>query len=75
MRKPDLNLLPIVFALYDELSVSRAARVLGMSRVLTKYKHEVKGRLDFKGTGVDRDDCSRERDDHDNKKGHHDNDD
>ena len=29
--------------------------------VLTKYKHEVKGRLDFTGTGVDRDECSRER--------------
>ena len=26
----DLNLLPIAFALYDELSVSRAARLLGM---------------------------------------------
>jgi DNA-binding transcriptional LysR family regulator len=32
MRSPDLNLLPIAFALYDELSVSRAARVLGMSQ-------------------------------------------
>jgi DNA-binding transcriptional LysR family regulator len=32
MRKPDLNLLPIAFALYDELSVSRAAEVLGMSQ-------------------------------------------
>ena len=31
-EKPDLNLLPIAFALYDELSVSRAARVLGMSQ-------------------------------------------
>jgi DNA-binding transcriptional LysR family regulator len=31
-RHPDLNLLPIAFALYDELSVSRAARVLGMSQ-------------------------------------------
>lgn len=31
-RNLDLNLLPIVFALYDELSVSRAARVLGMSQ-------------------------------------------
>ena len=29
---PDLNLLPIAFALYDELNVSRAARVLGMSQ-------------------------------------------
>lgn len=28
----DLNLLPIAFALYEELSVSRAARVLGMSQ-------------------------------------------
>src|SRR4051812_33698697 len=28
----DLNLLSIAFALYDELSVSRAARVLGMSQ-------------------------------------------
>ena len=26
--------------------------------VLTKYKHEASGRLDFSGTGVDRDDCS-----------------
>jgi hypothetical protein len=31
VRKTDLNLLPIVFALYDELNVSRAARVLGRS--------------------------------------------
>ena len=31
-RQPDLNLLPIVVALYDELSVSRAAGVLGMSQ-------------------------------------------
>lgn len=29
---PDLNLLPIAFVLYDELSVSRAARLLGMSQ-------------------------------------------
>jgi DNA-binding transcriptional LysR family regulator len=29
---PDLNLLPIVVALYEELSVSRAARRLGMSQ-------------------------------------------
>lgn len=29
---PDLNLLPIVVALYDELSVSRAAQQLGMSQ-------------------------------------------
>jgi DNA-binding transcriptional LysR family regulator len=32
VKPPDLNLLPIVFALYDELSVSRAARALGMSQ-------------------------------------------
>jgi len=32
IKNPDLNLLPIAFALYDELSVSRAARVLGMSQ-------------------------------------------
>jgi DNA-binding transcriptional LysR family regulator len=32
MQKPDLNLLPIAFVLYDELSVSRAAQVLGMSQ-------------------------------------------
>src|SRR5262245_56992716 len=31
-RTLDLNLLPIAFALYDELSVSRAARLLGMSQ-------------------------------------------
>ncbi len=31
-KAPDLNLLPIAFALYDELSVSRAARLLGMSQ-------------------------------------------
>jgi DNA-binding transcriptional LysR family regulator len=31
-KTPDLNLLPIVVALYDELSVSRAARLLGMSQ-------------------------------------------
>jgi DNA-binding transcriptional LysR family regulator len=31
-RTPDLNLLPIAVALYDELSVSRAARQLGMSQ-------------------------------------------
>jgi DNA-binding transcriptional LysR family regulator len=31
-KRPDLNLLPIAFALYDELSVSRAARLLGMSQ-------------------------------------------
>jgi DNA-binding transcriptional LysR family regulator len=31
-KGPDLNLLPIAFALYDELSVSRAARLLGMSQ-------------------------------------------
>jgi len=32
MPKLDLNLLPIAFALYDELSVSRAAQALGMSQ-------------------------------------------
>jgi len=32
LPRPDLNLLPIAFALYDERSVSRAARVLGMSQ-------------------------------------------
>ena len=31
-KSPDLNLLPIAIALYDELSVSRAARSLGMSQ-------------------------------------------
>jgi DNA-binding transcriptional LysR family regulator len=31
-KYPDLNLLPIAVALYDELSVSRAARRLGMSQ-------------------------------------------
>ena len=31
-KHTDLNLLPIALALYDELSVSRAARVLGMSQ-------------------------------------------
>jgi DNA-binding transcriptional LysR family regulator len=31
-KTPDLNLLPIAIALYDELSVSRAARQLGMSQ-------------------------------------------
>ena len=31
-KAPDLNLLPIVVALYDELSVSRAAKQLGMSQ-------------------------------------------
>ena len=31
-KPPDLNLLPIAVALYDELSVSRAARSLGMSQ-------------------------------------------
>jgi DNA-binding transcriptional LysR family regulator len=31
-KLPDLNLLPIVVALYDELSVSRAAQHLGMSQ-------------------------------------------
>jgi DNA-binding transcriptional LysR family regulator len=32
MKSPDLNLLQIAFAVYDELSVSRAAKVLGMSQ-------------------------------------------
>ena len=32
MKSPDLNLLRIAFVLYDELSVSRAARLLGMSQ-------------------------------------------
>ena len=32
MKTQDLNLLPIAFALYDELNVSSAARVLGMSQ-------------------------------------------
>ena len=32
MRKVDLNLLPIVLALYDEQNVSRAAQHLGMSQ-------------------------------------------
>jgi DNA-binding transcriptional LysR family regulator len=31
-KTPDLNLLPIAIALYDQLSVSRAARQLGMSQ-------------------------------------------
>ena len=31
-KTPDLNLLPIAVALYDELSVSRVARQLGMSQ-------------------------------------------
>src|SRR5512134_3511304 len=31
-KTPDLNLLPIAVALYEELSVSRAARLLGMSQ-------------------------------------------
>ena len=31
-QRPDLNLLPIVFALYDELNVTRAAHALGMSQ-------------------------------------------
>src|SRR5438067_6720836 len=32
LNKVDLNLLPIALALYDELSVSRAAQTLGMSQ-------------------------------------------
>jgi hypothetical protein len=39
--------------------------------VLTKYKHEVKGPLDFSDTGVNRFECSRERPRH----GHHHDDD
>jgi DNA-binding transcriptional LysR family regulator len=31
-KHPDLNLLPIALAVYDELNVSRAARALGMSQ-------------------------------------------
>jgi DNA-binding transcriptional LysR family regulator len=31
-KTPELNLLPIAIALYDELSVSRAARLMGMSQ-------------------------------------------
>ena len=31
-KSPDLNLLPIVVALYDQLSVSRAAQHLRMSQ-------------------------------------------
>jgi DNA-binding transcriptional LysR family regulator len=31
-RRPDLNLLPILVALYDELNVSGAGRILGMSQ-------------------------------------------
>ncbi len=38
--------------------------------VLTKYKQEVNGRLDFDGTGVDRDDCEGRR-----RHGHDDDDD
>jgi Tannase and feruloyl esterase len=36
--------------------------------VLTKYKHEANGPLDFSGTGVDRRECFHEKDGH----GHHD---
>jgi len=32
MQRPDFNLLPIAFALYDQLNVSRAAHVLSMSQ-------------------------------------------
>jgi Tannase and feruloyl esterase len=35
-------------------------RRLVCADVLAKYKHEAKGRLDFKGTGVDRQECRRE---------------
>src|SRR5438094_369952 len=32
LNRVDLNLFPILLALYDELSVSRAAQTLGMSQ-------------------------------------------
>lgn len=42
-KTPDLNLLPIVVALYDELSVSRAARRLGMSQpAVSKALHRLR---------------------------------
>ncbi len=40
--------------------------------VLTRYKHEVKGRLDFKGTGVDRHACFRDGHGHDRDRHGHD---
>jgi DNA-binding transcriptional LysR family regulator len=46
-RTPDLNLLPIVIALYDELSVSRAARELGMSQpAVSKALGRLRGTFD-----------------------------
>ena len=59
MRRPDLNLLPIAFALYDERNVSRAARVLGMSQpavsmALRKLRSFLNDPLFVRGpTGVD----------------------
>jgi hypothetical protein len=47
-------------------------RRLVCADVLTKYKHEAKGRLDFTGTGVDRNDCSGERHAHGHDNDHHD---
>jgi len=58
MQKPDLRLLPIAFALYDELSVSRAARALNMSqpavsRALRKLRAVFNDPLFIRGaTGV-----------------------
>jgi hypothetical protein len=46
-------------------------RRLVCADVLAKYKHEAKGNLDFKGTGVDRRECRRESHAH----GRHDHDD
>jgi hypothetical protein len=40
--------------------------------VLTRYKHEVKGRLDFKGTGLDRHACFRDAHGHDRDRHDHD---
>lgn len=43
--------------------------------VLAKYKHEVRGSLDFRGTGVNRRECFYDRDghrDHDDDDDHHD---
>lgn len=39
--------------------------------VLTRYKHEVNGPLDFKGTGVDRHECLGKPQGHDDDDGHH----
>ncbi len=38
--------------------------------VLTKYKHEANGQLDFTGTGVDRNECFREPHEHDKDDDH-----